>query len=225
MKELNFTDVEKKYIKETLQIVLKDIRNLYMLAYQETMFIEIDLKESDKYLLCIDDKKIALLILDSKSMADEWKSLWNSNRVNFNYDGNVVLETRKRKLGKNREKDKIEYSVSKNKIKCPHDLEIITRFLAQYEEIRTEIVKSVEFHQTKKNGLLDKLERIRTKYSGEVLVDFGTTSTQNRQEIEVTEENGKKVGTIDFGSRLVKIITEGDIVLTQIERAKEKIKQ
>ena len=48
---------------------------------------------------------------------------------------------------------------------------------------------------------------------------------QNVKMLEVTKENGRSIGTIDFGSRIVKIITDGDIVLKKVEPVKEKVKQ
>lgn len=225
MENLDFTEDEKKYIKETFDIVLDDLREIYKLTSQPTICVEIQLKGSKKYLLCLSETKIALLTLNSSVLAYEWEKLWIEDKANLIYNGNLLLETRYKKVGKRRKKDTIEYSVSRKKINDLDDLEIITKFIFQYDEIRAKTIKAIELQHGAKNDFFSELAKIRTKYGGEVIVDLGVGKTQNMQKIELEEENGKKIGTIDFGDRLVKIITEGDIVLTKIERTKEKIKK
>lgn len=225
MENLDFTEEEKKYIKETFDIVLDDLRKIYKLTPQETICVKIQLKENKNYLLCLNETKIALLNLNRCVSADEWERLWIEDKANLSYPGNLLLETRYKKVGKQRKKDTTEYRVSRKKIEDLDDLEIITKFVFQYDEIRAKTIKTIELQHSAKNDFFTELAKIRTKYGGEVLVDLGPTQAQNMRKIELSEENGKKIGTIDFGNRLVKIITEGEIVLTQIERTKEKIKK
>lgn len=221
MEKLSFTKEEQKYIDETLNIVLDDIDELYKLSQQKNIFIKFWLEGGKEYMLSINDRYIALINLD-RSPSSKWEKSFASYNANLSYPGNYQLqETIYYKKGIKRET--VKY-MDRLKIKDEEANDII-RFLAKYDSIRTKIIAELQASHSEKETLLDALHKLRTKYSGEVYVDFGLSRSQNIQTLEVTEENGKTVGTIDFGSRIVKIITEGDIVLKKIERAKDKVKQ
>ena len=223
MRELKFTEEEKKYIKETLNVVLDDIHKIYEITPQENIFIEVEIDNEYKYLLCIGPKAIALLTLETDK--EEWKKLFINGDANFSYKTNVLLEREITVESGSRKNKKEEQYKRRNDLEDNFDLEIIARLLADYENIRNRIISHIETCHSQKNEIMSKLQRIRTIYSSDVYVDLGQATTLNMQKIELEEKDGKKIGTIDFGNRLVKIITEGDIVLTQIEPVKQKIKQ
>lgn len=194
----DFTDKEKIYIGETLNIVLEDLEkivSLYPIPYHT---IEIDnlslsfgntyisLKEINSY------HSISLSSIKGKGYKDEEKSK-KPKRANF-------------------------YTLTEE------EQNIVARFLANYESFRNQSIEKLKEVTEDKNDLFSRLQALRVKYSTEVSVDFGQISTQNVKTLEVTKENGRSVGTIDFGSRIVKIITDGDIVLKKVEPVKEKIK-
>lgn len=224
MSNLTFTEEEKQYIKETLDIILDDIREIYKLIPQTVVFVQFNLEEEGLCFLGIDASTISLLNKCSKDA--EW---YEANAYSYLYrQADVILEEETIiTLPKKHKKDdpKRALQIKRNQITDNNKNLFIARFLTKYDEIRKQLIQRAELLQNEKKDLLKEIQMIRTKYSGEVLVDLGTLPTQNRQKVELEEENGKKVGTIDFGTRLVKIITEGDIVLTKIERVKEKIKQ
>lgn len=67
------------------------------------------------------------------------------------------------------------------------------------------------------------LQEEKKASSAQVAVQFPESIDQHT--IEIKEEDGRVVGTIDFGGKLIKIITDGDIVLDdQRDRSKAKIK-
>ena len=195
----DFTDKEKIYIGETLNIVLEDLEKIVSLYPIPYYTIEIDnlslsfgntyisLKEINSY------HSISLSSIKGKGYKDEEKS--------------------------KKTKRAIFYTLTEE------EQNIVARFLANYEAYRNQAIEKLKEVTEDKNDLFNKLQALRVKYSSEVSVDFGQISTQNVKTLEVTKENGRSIGTIDFGSRIVKIITDGDIVLKKVEPVKEKVKQ
>ncbi len=220
MKEITYSKEELDYIKDTLGLILNDVRSIYNATDQEHIFLETTLN-NEKYLLAINDKKIALLTL--KVDIDEWIKLWKNDDVNFSYKGNCLLEKviiPEKSLLKKQQDKKYET----NKLDKCSDTAIAVQFLLEYDRIREELINDIKNTHNSKEDIMRRISQIRCKYGNEILVDLGENKSLNQQTLFVQEENGKKVGTIDFGSRIVKIITDGDIVLTRVEEVKNKIK-
>lgn len=220
MKEITYSKEELDYIKDTLGLILNDVRSIYNATDQEHIFLETTLN-NEKYLLAINDKKIALLTL--KVDIDEWIKLWKNDDVNFSYKGNCLLERviiPEKSLLKKQQDKKYET----NKLDKCSDTAIAVQFLLEYDRIREELINDIKNTHSSKEDIMRRISQIRCKYGNEILVDLGENKSLNQQTLFVQEENGKKVGTIDFGSRIVKIITDGDIVLTRVEEVKNKIK-
>lgn len=223
MRELKFTEEEKEYVKEVLNLVLDDIHKIYEITPQDNIFLEVEIDKDYNYLLCIGPKAIALLTLEVDK--DEWKKLFINGDANFSYKNNVLLEKEILVESGNRKNKKEEILLRRNDLEEDLELEIVARFLADYENIRSRIISHIETCYSEKTEIMSKLQRIKTIYGSDVYVELGQATTLNMQKIEIEEQEGKKIGTIDFGNRLVKIITEGDIVLTKIEPVKQKIKK
>ena len=220
MKEIRYSKEELDYIKDTLGLILNDVRSIYNATDQEHIFLETTLN-NEKYLLAINDKKIALLTL--KVDIDEWIKLWKNDDVNFSYKGNCLLERviiPEKSLLKKQQDKKYET----NKLDKCSDTAIAVQFLLEYDRIREELINDIKNTHSSKEDIMRRISQIRCKYGNEILVDLGENKSLNQQTLFVQEENGKKVGTIDFGSRIVKIITDRDIVLTRVEEVKNKIK-
>jgi len=219
MDTLDFTKDEKEYIKETLQFILNDISKIYDLSDLENIFLQFTPGDRGNYLLCVGPKHIAILSLE-KTTSTEWMMLFEKGTVNFEYPGNILLGEKKESFFKRENNQYISNSVATNE-----KAEDVAKFLVRYEDIRKDLIEYIKKNHKNKTDLFNQLRQLRTIYSSEVTVDLGQLSTINMQTIEVEEQDGKKIGTINFGNRLVKIITEGDIVLTKIEPVKEKIKE
>ena len=71
--------------------------------------------------------------------------------------------------------------------------------------------------------LMDKLTNNFNKK--ENIVEIKLPQTNNQHELNIQRENGRTIGTIDFGSASIKIITDGTIRLVKDEPAKTKIKK
>ena len=216
MQELSYSKNELDYIKDTLGIVLKDVRNIFDVEDQGYIFLETKL-DGEKYILAIDDKRIALLTLSVD--IEEWRRLWKNKEVNFSYPGNCLLE--KVILPNNRLRYKSIHEL--NSLVEDKETTIVVQFLTEYDRIREELITHIKNTHESKEEIMRKLSQLRCKYGSEVSVDFGESNSLNIHELSVKEENGKKIGTIDFGSRIVKIVTEGDIVLTRLDELKEKV--
>ena len=65
------------------------------------------------------------------------------------------------------------------------------------------------------------LQEEKSSNSAKIAVQFPESIDQHT--IKIKEEDGRVVGTIDFGGKLIKIVTDGNIVLED-ERDKSKTK-
>lgn len=105
------------------------------------------------------------------------------------------------------------------------------QFISQYEDVREEIVRIVTRRANEKNENIERLSKVSDKYTKtgqkeskklESTVTIDIPNSLNAKEIIVSEEEGKKIGIIDFGAQTIKIVTEGNIVL--VNKPKEEVK-
>ena len=220
MKEITYSKEELDYIKDTLGLIIRDVKDIYDASEQENILILTTL-DKEKYYLAIKKDKIALLVL--RTGDEEWENLWREDNVNLDYKGNGLLaeiyQPEKTIFSKNQQPKIVLNNLSDDKKTMT-----AIQFIVEYDHIREELIEYVQKTQHSKEEIMKKIREVRCKYGNEIIVDLGQNTSMNMQTITMQEENGKKVGTIDFGSRIVKIITEGDIVLTRVDEAKEKIK-
>lgn len=85
---------------------------------------------------------------------------------------------------------------------------------------KRKIIAKLKKTEKEKDSRTKILDDIRTKYSNEKIVDLDLQKNQNNHEIELIEEAGKNIGIINFGSKFIKIITDGNIALTKREKTK-----
>ena len=94
--------------------------------------------------------------------------------------------------------------------RTPSDYEAAMSFIANYEEIRKEIEKEIKNKIGDKEWFHQKLEEINMKYDKHADIVIDAPPTNNIQELEVvTDENGRKILTLDFGERIINIVTNG----------------
>lgn len=220
MKKYTYAKEDLDYIKDTLQILLNDVKEIYEASGENIILLPTTLEKKD-YLLALKKDKIALLVL--RTGDEEWENLWIENRVNFKYTGNCLLaETHQ--LEKTMFSKQQQPKMIINDLTDEQTAMIAIQFVVEYDHIRESLINYAQTALKDKKETMDKIRHIRSKYSNEVFIDLGQNNSMNMQNIELQEENGKKIGSIDFGNRLVKIITEGDIVLTRVEETKERVK-
>lgn len=190
MAKLRFTKEEQQQIKQSLNTVLDDIRELWKTTPLERIEMTVDEEMSyhDVYYLIITDELIYL--------------------TDIIHDDTYYLEEKK-KIGR---------------VKRSNDINLAFAFVKNYEEIRKKIEKKLRSNNEYKKQGLKTIEEVNRHYVREATIELDLPQTNNQHKIEVTEEDGRTVGKIDFGNRTIKIITDGDIVLVNRQAVKVKSK-
>lgn len=189
MAKLRFTKEEQQQIKQALNTVLDDIRELWQTTPLERIELTVDdeIRYRDIYYLVITDELIYL--------------------TDIIHDDTYYLEER-RKIGG---------------VKRSNDINLSFNFVKNYEEIRKKIEKKLSsYNENKKEGL-KTIDEVNRHYIREATIELDLPGTMNQHKIEISKEDGRTVGKIDFGNRTIKIITDGDIVL--VDRGTNKIKK
>ena len=103
--------------------------------------------------------------------------------------------------------------------------DIMFNFIKNYEDVRDKLIKRLSSSDSIKKDTDLLFARLKEKFNKESTVEIDLGDTNNRQTIEITEEDGKKIGTINFGFQTIKIITKGEITLVnKEEKTKNKKK-
>lgn len=196
MQEYNFTSEEITYLMDTLQLVLADINAIYEMSELSSLSVNVDVPKYEG------DLKLSVSKNNIEIIENYCLARFSCSKLN--------------------RKNKGQYNNSYEWNKESYN--IMFRFLAGYKDIRKQLVEKAKDSLGTKDSLMDEIKKLRTNFTSEIYVDFGTTSSMNQHKLEVTEEDGKKIGTIDFGQKTIKVITAGEIVLTHTQKAEEKVK-
>ena len=94
-----------------------------------------------------------------------------------------------------------------------YDLSTMEALLEKYSEIREVLTGKIEESVSDKKRKIDLFKSIDDQYSKEANIELFLPETLNQHKLEVVEEDGKKVGTLNFGSISLKIITSGNVEL------------
>ena len=99
-------------------------------------------------------------------------------------------------------------------------------FLKEYEQIREDIVFRIRKALEEKKDTLEYMKNLVNRLNNETNIEITSTS-QNQLPIEVTTENGKNIGILNFKDTSIKIITTGSITLVDQNTKQElpKIKR
>lgn len=109
---------------------------------------------------------------------------------------------------------------------------IACQFLMNYAQNRPKIIEAATLGKKEKRAIASKIDEqleggishIEQVLKDEVLVEFNLPESIDQREIEVHNEGGVNIGTIDFGGKTVKIVTTGDIVLVNREKSQSRVK-
>ncbi len=122
-----------------------------------------------------------------------------------------------------------DISLSKIKIRDIDELDYLAwlEFIKSYPENRKTIKEAIEQYKDDKNMVTDsiksslqELERLK-----DASIELNFPETLAQKEIEIEKKDGQTIGTINFGDRSIRIITNGDIVLVpKREEEKQKVK-
>lgn len=97
-------------------------------------------------------------------------------------------------------------------------------FLKKYEEIRREIIKTINQNARNKQEGIAQIAALNNKYSKEVVLQVETPETLNQSSIVVTNENGLNTGYIKIGSTTIKIFATNNVKIVGQNQAKPKVK-
>lgn len=200
---MEYTEKEKKQIRKSRQAIVRDMRKLWkQYPYEVQIPVDLDLPLYGKnwYLKILNDR--------------------------------IILYSNSSEKYTNLERHKVHHL--QDLVYTEGDYEAHFQFIKQYDKVRKELEEVLKKRDESQQNNLDALTSISEKHgrkaekqakklASTVQIDF--PKTQNVHEIEITEEVGKKVGTIDFGKQIIKIVTEGDIVLVNKTQEQPKSKK
>ena len=109
---------------------------------------------------------------------------------------------------------------------------VACQFLMNYAQNRPKIIEVATIGKKEKGTISSKIDQqledgishVEQVLKDEVLVEFNLPETTDQKQIEVHNEGGVNIGTIDFGGKTVKIITTGDIVLVNRDKLQSRVK-
>lgn len=199
MEKLNYSKKEIKVFQKALKTVLTDLENLWNLKTFDRIQFEVELPGISK--------------CDNKYYEHGWYFTMSEDGFYLiNYDCDEIINfVTINKFGHFQQHLKIH----------PRDL----IFLREYDKIREKIVSHIEKVQATKKDNLDMAEGLISRYSKNAIVEISLPATNNQQTIEVVEENGRKIGTLNFGDISLRIISSANIDFQTKTDEKVKRKQ
>ena len=191
-----YTKKEKKQIDKSRRIIVKDIRNIWKMYPYEDITVPVNLRMPE--------------------YGSYWKLIINKKEIVIKSNDGAFTRLYPRTISRNRE----------------DGYEAHSQFISQYEDVREDILRIVnsrvsnqEQHIKKLSSVSDKFIQPKEEKRKEDVIEIDMPNSLNAKEIEITEEDNKKIGTIDFGTHTIKIITEGNIVLVNKPKEEAKVKR
>ncbi len=216
-----FTNKQKREIKKAMITIYKDIKEL-LEAAKVTSYFAVDLKH-----------QIPDVDYDNHFHRYVFQREW-SLRYYENSDLDIVVTD-----GYSSERYSLNsYNDSSDDDELLLKLEFIERYPENRKLIIAAVNKRIPYEIRKKekqkesqtniddkvsNGIREAM--LKLKQAREASIEFNFPSSVAPYEIEVTKEDGRTVGTIDFGDRTIKVITDGNIVLVPKREEKIKVKE
>lgn len=213
----NLTKEQKRKIRRELGIMVVDINKLLKEAGVKEISINITHSKEDRSMIAKDDLWLIRFFNGS------WRISINHNEMKVFSDSNSLF----------RDPEWWRFAKKINgifvgRITDDQYYPIGYSLLLNYETNRKRIIEALDNRIKKGEAVDEKLEGISSTLSklskDEVEVEFMLPETISQKALDVTKEDGKTIGVIDFGGKLVKIVTSGDIVLVLREKEKEKVK-
>ena len=142
---------------------------------------------------------------------DFWNLVISGNSINLysNMHDNVTYLERKGKY-------KLIYTAG--------ELEAHYKFIMLYDDIRRQIGDIVTSRAKNSAISIQKLRDYQKKYSKEAIIEIEVPETINQHTLEVTEENGRKIGKLNFNGLTLKIITSDSVKIINKSESKQKRK-
>lgn len=186
---IKYNKEELNTIKSAYNKILDDMDLLWEKSEIEEIELRIYFGKTQNNGLPHDLGKIAYLVFNDQEIRMEYR--------NFRLSRIINIEKRNRR-GK----------PSRN-----YDVSTMEALLEKYSEIREILKGKIEESISDKKRKIDLFKSIDEQYSKEANIELSLPETLNQHKLEVVEEDGKKVGTLNFGSISLKIITSGNVEL------------
>lgn len=203
MEKLRFSDDEKIKILNGMELVLQDIEKLWDRVKSATTEIYVYTYEHEsRYGIGIRDNKLyisdeGIRLVDDYVIGSEPKIKWLKRFKEEPVDKKVPIF---KPFSKKEKSEEIDYNLYYN-------------FVKNYKEFtRVRLLREIDKRLEQKEEGMALVDDVQKEYDKSASIEL-IFQTQNRQEIEVTSEDGKTVGTLKFGGNIIKIVTNGDIVV------------
>lgn len=194
-----YTKEEKKQIKETLDYIIADIEKLYL----ESGLYKIELNLPLKKYFAVGPKKIVFV--------DNY----------YGYSDPPTSYTIARVFGVGQHQHFKRTPIL--------DYDFYYKFTNLYgdgrESIREMIKSQIKAIKAQDTDIADNIKENREKYEKQASIIIDMPETIDQKEITITTSGDKKIGTIDFGDRIIQIITTSDIVLKSHDEETDKVKK
>lgn len=185
MSSFNYSKKEIKVFEKALKTVLDDLENLWNLKMFERLEFDVELP--------------GISSCKNNYYEHGWSFVMDEEGFYLlnNGCGEIINFVTINKFGNCKQHLKI------------HPIDIV--FLREYDQIREKIVSHINSIQASKQENLDMAESLISRYSKNAVIEITLPETNNKQTIEVVEENGRKIGTLNFGDISLKIISSASI--------------
>lgn len=207
---MGFTDKEKVEIEKAKELVMADMHEIFKSAkYDSIVVLHIPIKG-----LIPDD--IDVTYLEENDFNDDLIS-WDINIADWGIELMSCFSDSRQCIewdydDENDEEHDEEYDEEYDEEE--NEYKFILRFVASYPEIKKRIMEACEKYYVFQDTCFNLLRKNVLDLSKTVGVEFNLPESTNQYKMVVREENGKKIGTIDLGDKMVEVITKGDIALT-----------
>ena len=179
---LSFTESEKEIIRNTLKLMIKDIDGLWSHDMCSKICIPVTLENIDKYYEGYPDNGWMLTLTKDNYIV-------NNNRTDHRF---LIVS-------KKNNEERIEHT--------DYIGAVDVMILKEYPNIRKFIVAAIKDASARKNETLEYIRNLGEQIKAQTTIEIDLPQTNNKQTIEVTQENGQKIGTLKFGEMSLRIIT------------------
>ena len=207
MKKFRFSKEEKQIILEAYELVIIDIEKLWDKAKTATdeiftyIFQYEDFYGFEDLKLVINDDGIKLV--DDRAIGQPKEEIWLKR--------NNETPKKRKLFSKKEEQKEIDYNLYYNLI----------RNYKKYT--RPKLINIIESQLKSKHNGLNLANDVDKEYSKTASIEL-MFQTQNQIPIEITKENNKTVGLLRFGGNVIKLVTNGNIVMKEPEKSIQKRK-
>ena len=199
MKKIKYTQNEIKQLQNALNAIIDDLESLWRISSLEEISVPVLLHGFSS---CYRDKEVT----------NFWRFIMDEQGIYLSHKDDRYRYILAKRIGFG----KI------SKYLTIHEQDII--FMKEYKDIRKLIIEEIEVAKMRKKENLDIADQIANMYKKDAQIEIELPESLNKHQIEVQEEDGRKIGTLNFGSLSIKIITTGDIELVHKDKEKQKRK-